>query len=270
MGDTGETVLAVQAAGEAYFITSTRLDPTIRFTEKRLFDEQHLSPIQRAARGDRATAITTDYRGKEVVATWAFIPRVDWGIVVKADLSEVNEPLKKNKRQLLIVCVIAALLMALLLILHFRQIRDLCARRFPRATQRAFRFSNLIILLLVISLYLLISSIVNLKRSSADSIRESQKMAMSEVKSGIDDVVADLEKIQALGNFIAQDLRSERLISEDIKARIKRELIESEAINGITIAYAPYAYDKKRKLYAPSINEVVYGHLVESQVENFL
>lgn len=44
--------------------------------------------IQHALDGDSGGAITVDYRGKEVVAAWRYLPRMKWGIVVHIDVDE--------------------------------------------------------------------------------------------------------------------------------------------------------------------------------------
>ncbi|HJT51485.1 MAG TPA: PAS domain S-box protein [Nitrosospira sp.] len=45
--------------------------------------------VQSGLHGERGGGLKTDYRGKEVVAAWRYLPRMNWGIEVKMDADEV-------------------------------------------------------------------------------------------------------------------------------------------------------------------------------------
>ena len=47
------------------------------------------SAVQSGLHGERGGGLKMDYRGKEVVAAWRYLPRMNWGIEVKMDADEV-------------------------------------------------------------------------------------------------------------------------------------------------------------------------------------
>jgi hypothetical protein len=268
LGNTGEIVMAVQTATDAFFITPTRLDPEIRFTKRKLFEKGATSITLRATRGERGSGIATDYLGNKVLATWAFIPRVDWGIVVKINLEEIRAPIEQYHNYIIISAIITAVFILLNLLIYHRQITRKLREKFPEFIRQIYHASYLLLILLGIFIYLLLISIISFKKDYKKSIKESQAVAINDVKQGVDEIEQYVEKIQRLGDFIAQDLRTERLISEDIKRRLKREIIETDGIASITIAYAPYQYDKNKKLFAPSIIQLRDGSLQERMIDH--
>ncbi len=76
-------MLAVQSKSYATFITPTRNDPNIKFTAKELFVESGFEAMQRAAKGETGFGINIDYQGQKTLASWSFLPRVDWPLLSK-------------------------------------------------------------------------------------------------------------------------------------------------------------------------------------------
>ena len=73
--------------------------------------------MQNALKGQSGGALTVDYRGKEVVAAWRYLPRMKWGIVVQIDVEEAFASVKKVHfigLVILILTLFAALLGAVL------------------------------------------------------------------------------------------------------------------------------------------------------------
>ncbi|SEN67850.1 multi-sensor hybrid histidine kinase [Nitrosospira multiformis] len=73
--------------------------------------------IQSGLHGERGGGLKTDYRAKEVVAAWRYLPRMNWGIEVKMDAEEVFAFVPRVRNYSLIVLsftLIAAMLGALL------------------------------------------------------------------------------------------------------------------------------------------------------------
>ena len=73
--------------------------------------------MQNALNGDSGGALTLDYRGKEVVAAWRYLPLMKWGIVVQIDADEAFASVYKVHYvglTILVLTLLAALLGAIL------------------------------------------------------------------------------------------------------------------------------------------------------------
>jgi hypothetical protein len=108
LGKTGETLLGElfakdgkrkmdslpQLGDYVVFINPLRFDSDAAFVQKEIFSNEPLRPLQLAVSGKNGFGISQDYRGKEVLAVWRYIPSLNWGLVTKIDYSEVVFPIK--------------------------------------------------------------------------------------------------------------------------------------------------------------------------------
>lgn len=79
---------------------------------------------------------------------------------------------------------------------------------------------------------------------------------------------ADLNRFMPLVKALADDLGSERLLDQNLQQRLRVLLDDSPGLEGIGVAYAPYAYDSKRRLYAPYL--IRQGDKITAkQIEDF-
>ncbi len=87
LGETGETVIAIQYNRSANFIAPTRNNPYAigKIIE---FSSEEASPIQQAVQGISGAGESIDYRNREILAVWNYFPLMRWGIVVKIDTTE--------------------------------------------------------------------------------------------------------------------------------------------------------------------------------------
>ena len=267
LGKTGETVLAVQSGPQAFFITPTRNAPSIKLTKLDLFSDKNLSAIQRAARGEIGHGIIFDYLGEKTLASWSFIPRVTWGVVVKINLDEINAPLKKLQNYLLLSALVALFFLLILIIIYREYFQNKISKLMAQTSRLVpFKLRYFIIILVLFFSYLSVLAIYNLKHAMSIGLENSQHQAIESIKRGVQSIDAHLEKIRLLGDFIAQDLQTERLISQDIKQRMRREIVETDGLVRITIAYKPMGIGNNKKLYAPSIAQNDAGLIKEEMI----
>ena len=91
LGETGETVIAMQQGENALFVVPTRHDPSAAFGKTIAFRANESFPVQQAVQGRNGKGEWIDYRNREIIAIWNYFPFMKWGIVVKIDTAEAFE-----------------------------------------------------------------------------------------------------------------------------------------------------------------------------------
>ncbi len=119
LGDTGETVVArLEDDHTALVMAPLKYDPDAALKRKIPLNNPPSSDAMRnALNGESGGALTVDYRGKDVVAAWRYLPRMQWGIVVHIDVDEAFASVKQVHfagLMILALTLIAALLGAIL------------------------------------------------------------------------------------------------------------------------------------------------------------
>lgn len=103
LGLTGEVILASKNNdGEIQFLTPHRHDKKTFQNKKAVhkprivkFGMNKSKAMQNALSGKIGEGIYTDYRNKEVIASWRYLPDLEWGMVVKMDKDEALAPIKR-------------------------------------------------------------------------------------------------------------------------------------------------------------------------------
>ncbi|MEQ8474995.1 PAS domain S-box protein [Fulvivirga sp.] len=90
LGKNGEVILAKldSSNGRINYINKPRNDPEGAFKIVNLGDTKSKA-VQKAVTGFTGLGANTDYRGKENLAYWTYIPNVQWGFVSKIDTEEI-------------------------------------------------------------------------------------------------------------------------------------------------------------------------------------
>ncbi len=118
LGESGETVIGSRNKEKIIFVTPTRNDPHAAF-RRRIDLSNKASALEQAALGNKGYGLVTDYRNKEVIAAWRYLPSLRWAMVVKIDTTESFAIIETYRRGLitassvlLILVIILALLIA--------------------------------------------------------------------------------------------------------------------------------------------------------------
>ena len=124
LGETGETVIGSRVGNQVVFVAPTRHDPFAVFKRKVNIDSDPDAPLAQAVQGKKGQGISIDYRGKEVLGVWRYVPFFGWGILVKVDAAEVFAPINLLRRNLLTILVITMGLTIFISILISRSISN--------------------------------------------------------------------------------------------------------------------------------------------------
>jgi hypothetical protein len=254
LGETGEIVLAQESNSFILFIAPSRHDKDLAFKRKKLFSKNPPA-IQKSILGEQGIGAVIDYRDQPVVGAWTFIPKVNWGMIVKMDQIEVQQPLYLILK-LLLLCIIC-IFIYMCFIEYFYNAP--CTHFFYSLEKKSFikripaPLKNIFFLALLMFLFLLCKTIISYIHTSNTIIAEEKQDIIQDITIASEEINQILKKISFAAQSIADDLRSNRLSHDDITKRLKRDLIENDTILGITIAFAPFKYNAQTKLFAPSM-----------------
>jgi signal transduction histidine kinase len=111
LGATGEVLIGRKMGNDVVYLNPLRHDPDAVLKRKISLGEKSGGPIQAAVQGKNGFGRMIDYRGKEVIAAWKYIPSLDWGMVAKIDTQEAfSEAI--NLRKLVIIILIIVFVLA--------------------------------------------------------------------------------------------------------------------------------------------------------------
>lgn len=97
---TGDIIFGRKFGDELIFMTPTRFDPDAAFRRKMRLDSPSVagSPLKKAVEGETGLGFLKDYRQKNVLARYQYIPELDWGMVVKIDVEDAFAPVYRLQR----------------------------------------------------------------------------------------------------------------------------------------------------------------------------
>lgn len=249
LGKTGEVVLAKKEGSDVIFLSPTRNDADLAFKKRVLLPDQPLA-IQASIIGQNGSGTAIDYRDKKIIGAWQFIPKVDWGIIIKIDHDEIVQSANKIYNVFLLFLITFILGLLLNGYLFFPQLTHIITqinRRKPCNKIPALFKQPLFILFLLFT-GLSIKNIVFCEKNKLQSIEKSKKQAIATVSHNSDITEAILKKIAFVGQSIANDLRTQYLKQDDINTRITRDLAENSTLTEIIIIHQ--GSDGKASLYS--------------------
>jgi len=122
LGETGEVVVG-QKIGEHVLITAPlRHDVNAAFQRRVALNTDDTLALREGSEGETGSGKLIDWRGKEVLAVWHYIPSLQWGVVVKIDAQEAFSYWYSLRESLIIYSVLALLLMYGLLFIGTRRV----------------------------------------------------------------------------------------------------------------------------------------------------
>jgi signal transduction histidine kinase len=110
LGATGEVLIGRKTGDHVEFLNPLRHDPKAALRKRVFFGNPTSLPIQQAVQGKTGAGLSTDYRGKQVIAAWRFIPSMDWGLVAKIDTREAFADVTNLRNLVLVILVIVFVL----------------------------------------------------------------------------------------------------------------------------------------------------------------
>jgi PAS domain S-box-containing protein len=97
LGVSGEAMFAQWDGDSALFTVPTRSQPDAAMKFKLNLQQVKAAPMFEALSGEAGAGIRTDYRGKQVIAAWRYLPELEWGMVIKVDADEAFAVLNQQR-----------------------------------------------------------------------------------------------------------------------------------------------------------------------------
>lgn len=114
LGETGETMIAKRVGNDALFLNPLRHESSIPLNRKHLIGEGKTFPMQKAVQGREGHGVSLDYRNKEVLAVWRYIPELEWGLVAKIDTEEAYASVSQLKWQIFFIASLIFIITSIL------------------------------------------------------------------------------------------------------------------------------------------------------------
>ena len=124
LGETGETLIAKKNNGEILFLNPLRHDSKAALKRTAKMDNDQAIPIQQALKGINGHGLSTDYRGKAVVAVWRNIPLLGWGAVTKIDVSEAFYTVNMLRKSILVLVLTFLVLSIIVSLIVAKKVSD--------------------------------------------------------------------------------------------------------------------------------------------------
>ncbi len=109
LGETGETIVASREGNQAVFVMPTRHDSHAAFKKKIFFGSEEFLLLQKAIKGQKGYGMSIDYRDKEVLAAWRYLPHLRWGMVVKIDTEEAFQAINRLRNWSVFIGIITTI-----------------------------------------------------------------------------------------------------------------------------------------------------------------
>ncbi len=108
LGHTGETLLVRRQGSEMVFVNDTRHPVSAGMTGADVVPKHNLG--RTAAMGNEGIGETIDYRGKNAIGAYRYIPALKWGLVVKIDADEAFGEIYALRRRIVIFSLLILLI----------------------------------------------------------------------------------------------------------------------------------------------------------------
>lgn len=124
MGETGETVIVEKINNEFLFLNPLRFDKYAALQRKIETDSSIGIALQKAADGENGSGYFIDYRGKESIGSWRYLPSLGWGVVVKIEEQEIFSKLNNYRNLNILISIILAFISVAIALYFARSISN--------------------------------------------------------------------------------------------------------------------------------------------------
>ncbi|HLJ31731.1 MAG TPA: cache domain-containing protein [Candidatus Babeliales bacterium] len=233
---TGEVVLAYKEGEFIIFAAPTRHDQDLAFKKRAISTDKPIL-IQKSILGQNGYGTGIDYQGNAVVGAWHFIPKLDWGMVVKINRDEIVS----SMHTIYIIFLLCLLLLLISLLCNtYLWWPSITRASHHLNTEYPYNkipllLKNPLFILFIIFLGFSAKNIILCKWEMITTIKKAQEKAIRLTTENAENIDTVLQKIIFVGKSIAQDLHTNYLRHDDITTRIERDTKENNSITEISV-----------------------------------
>ncbi len=247
LGKTGDIFVVKAIEDRTLFVAPSRLYGNVAFKKISASDKYIATPARKSVLGLQGFGSAIDSLGVEVVAAWLYVPQLNVGLSVGIQKYELLQSLSITRW---ILCIILALLLLcagyyIIALRNTSVIRHARSYIFAESTIRVFFW-----IAFIISAFFSIWLAWNHYNAYRTIFTHTKQLAQSKAHTEAIIINQSIKEVESIAQMIARDIQTGALKKEDIGIRISRDLKESPDINAITVAFAPFAYDPEKRLFA--------------------
>lgn len=124
MGETGEVVISEKIDDEILILNPLRFDKDAALKRKIAISSSIGVASQKASAGENGSGYSIDYRGKESVGAWRYLPSLNWGLVVKIEEQEIFSELNNYRNLNILISIILAFISVAIALYFAKSISD--------------------------------------------------------------------------------------------------------------------------------------------------
>lgn len=117
LGESGEVLVGTEEDGRIIVTAPPRHDAAL---QNQPVDGARFPLLRMALAGNQGTGNHVDYRGRDTLAVWRYLPSLNWGMVVKIDSAELYAPIRRFEAISLVVMLGSIVLVLLGVLLSDR------------------------------------------------------------------------------------------------------------------------------------------------------
>lgn len=263
LGVTGDLNIAKRISAGVLYLNPVRnefLAPFKKFLPLSYSTvSKELTPMQQATLGYTGFGKLLDSSNVLSLASWNYVPRMNIGMVAKQAYQEIYKPFVLYKN-ILFGLLVGLFLLFLLFIFYnsalgsssnsmIYRIRSAHEHQIYRMLWVVWMVSSMSVLVGLYSIYAL----------EKKTIATKQNDISSQVNNAANEIEHILYKVELITQTLSYAISLGHLTPDELIARLKYHVSENAMITGISVAYAPYAYDTSKKLFGRYVTRTTAG-----------
>lgn len=220
---------------------------------------KELTPMQQATLGYTGFGKLLDSRNILSLASWNYVPLMNIGMVAKQDYQEIYKPFVVYKN--ILMGFLVGLFFLVFLFIGYNSLigssRNSIIYRIRSANEhQIYTILRLVWVVSTMSVLVGLYSIYALKKKT---VTTKQNDISSQVNNAAHEIEHILYKVELITQTLSYAVSLGHLSPEELVARLKYHIAENDMISGISVAYAPYAYDTSKKLFGRYVARTASG-----------